>query len=572
MIILGITHPISINPGAALLVDGNLTGMAEEERFCRIKHAARRFPSSAIAYCLKEAEITLNDVDAVGIGFESPLKTMFENLFNHPLIYGIPLSACMAFDNIMNTRKIPSAIMEKKPIFLDHHICHANSAFYCSPFEEAAVMSMDGTGGGSSGLIGHACGPDLVVYHRINNMNSLGYLYTMVTKMLGLRPHSDESKVMGLASFGTPERNGLPFLRWEREHPSIDVPKYLIYLHRLYRRVTPNLPMDKISRDTAATLQKSLEDMVLHFLKYAIRRSGSKNLCMAGGVSLNCAMNGKLFQSGMVDNIFIQPASWDSGTALGAAIEVYKILTGQKPEVHFTHPYWGPEFSGDYIKKTLKAHGVSHYRRSTDVCAETARLLADNKVVGWFQGRLEIGPRALGNRSILGNPANPFMKNKINKQIKGREPWRPFAPSILEEHVHEYIDGNCRSPFMLMAFPLKPGKQKEIISASHVDNTVRVQTVSRKTNDKYWHLIREFQKLTGIPCLLNTSFNLADEPIVCTPEHALKTFYRCGMDCLVMEDYIIEKKDGDYKGPPILGNILIRSHLAFTEYLTLGGT
>jgi carbamoyltransferase len=263
-------------------------------------------------------------------------------------------------------------------------------------------------------------------------------------------------------------------------------------------------------------------------------------------------MNGKLLQSGLIDNIYVQPSSWDSETALGAAIQVYLDKKGKIPDVGFTHPYWGPEYSHEEIEAAIVKSKVNQYRYVENICAETAKILSQNKIIGWFQGRLEVGPRALGNRSILGNPQNPKMKDLINLKVKGREPWRPFAPSILEEYASTYLENYHDSPYMVLTFKVNPNKIHDIISATHVDGTARPQTVSKTVNPKFWQLIDEFRKLTGIPVLLNTSFNLSDEPIVCKPEEALRTFYRCGLDCLVMGNYIIEKTENDYKGSPIL--------------------
>lgn len=554
MIVLGITHPISWSTGACLLIDGKLVAMVEEERLNRIKFAPRIFPSLSIQWCLDYAGITLDQVDYVGVGFERPWDTIWPNIVaDQPFYYKVLAAGYMALHNTSNMFKIPAEIRRKNPIFVNHHVSHANSVFYCSQFDEANVISLDGTGGSNAGLIGHAHDTKLDIFRTVANSDSWGNMYAQITKLLGFKPHQDEYKVMGLASFGNPDPKLLPFINWDGEIPVIDRKRYRDYRAWMTQTVDTKEPMNQHSQDIAATCQATYEKVTERMLEFLIKKTGSRNLCMSGGSALNCTNNGKLIRSGLVDEIAVQPASWDAGTALGAAIQVHIDKTGKRPEVGFDHAYWGPEFGNDQIEKAIKEHGgVRNWRRSDDVCKETAKLLAENKVIGWYQGRQEVGPRALGNRSILGNPKNPEMKDLINMKVKGREPWRPFAPSILEEYAAEYMEGYSPSPYMLMTFMAKADKRDEIISATHVDGTCRPQAVSKRTNPRYWTLIDEFRQLTGVPVVLNTSFNLSDEPNVCTPQNALETFYRCGLDCLVMGDFIIEKTKDDYCGAPKL--------------------
>lgn len=552
MVILGITHPISQDNGACLLIDGKLVAMAEEERFIRIKFAPRTFSAQAVQFCLDYAGITLKDVDYVAVGFDRFLNNIIPNLTGQHVGYGFLTAGFFSIHMTRHMFKIPRTLYKKAPKFINHHISHVNSAFHCSNFDTANILSLDGSGGNNAGFIGYAEGTKLDIYREINNSDSLGHMFSRITQLLGFRPHADEYKVMGLASFGSPDPDGLPFIEWDKQLPYINRKKYRQYRKWIHNVVDPKEPMKKVSQDIAATAQASLEKVALRMLEWGVQKNKSRNLCVSGGIALNCAMNGKLLQSGLIDNIYIQPSSWDSGTALGAAIQVYIDKTGNIPDVGFTHPYWGPEYSNEEIESAIIKSKITKYRYVENICVETAKILSENKIIGWFQGRLEVGPRALGNRSILGNPQNPKMKDLINLKIKGREPWRPFAPSILEAYASEYLENYHYSPYMMLTFKINPKKINDIISATHVDGTARPQTVSKEVNPKFWELINEFKKLTGIPVLLNTSFNLSDEPIVCKPEEAINTFYRCGMDCLVMGNYIVEKTENDYKGSPIL--------------------
>ncbi|MEN8218641.1 MAG: carbamoyltransferase C-terminal domain-containing protein [Pseudomonadota bacterium] len=551
MVILGITHPISRDNGACLLIDGQLIAMAEEERFVRIKFAPRMFPEQAVKFCLEYAGVTLKDIDYVAVGFDRFLNNIIPNLTGQPFVYGFLTAGFFSLHMTAHMFKIPRYLYQKAPKFINHHISHVNSAFHCSNFENANILSLDGSGGKNAGFIGYAEGTKLESYHEISNSDSLGHMFSRITRLLGFKPHADEYKVMGLASFGTPDPKGLPFIEWNKQIPYINREKYRQYRKWVRSVVDPENPMAKTSQDIAATAQATLEKVVLRMLEWSVQKNKSRNLCVSGGIALNCAMNGKLLQSGLIDNIYVQPASWDAGTALGAAIQVYIDKKGKIPDVGFTHPYWGPEYSDEEIESAILKFQVNKYRYTENVCEETAKILSTNKIVGWFQGRLEVGPRALGNRSILGNPKNPEMKDLINLKVKGREPWRPFAPSILEEYAPVYLENHYNSPYMVLTFKVNSDKINEIISATHVDGTARPQTVSKVANPRFWKLIDEFRKLTGVPVLLNTSFNLSNEPIVCRPEEALRTFYRCGMDCLVMGNYLVEKTEKDYKGSPI---------------------
>jgi len=303
----------------------------------------------------------------------------------------------------------------------------------------------------------------------------------------------------------------------------------------------PADPLTDEHRTLAASLQATLERAVLLMNRHLERRTGLRNLCLAGGIAMNCSMNGVLYRGPYTDGIFIQPASSDSGTALGAAAWVHTRLTGRRPEGPFDHAYWGPSYSNETIGDALRRTRIKTFERVDDICAVAARLLAENHVVGWFQGRMELGARALGARSILANPADPAMRDRVNRDVKWREMWRPFAPSIQAEHLADYLEGAYRSPFMIHAFHARTDRLDEIQAAVHVDGTCRPHGVERHTNPRYWQLLEEFRRLTGVPALLNTSFNVKGQPIVNTPLDAIATFFSCGLDYLAIGDYLVWK-------------------------------
>jgi carbamoyltransferase len=367
-------------------------------------------------------------------------------------------------------------------------------------------------------------------------------MYEQITDKLGFRRHSGEGKVMGLAAYGTPDRNGLPFVNWDGDIPVIDGPQRKAFVKSLKPRKQED-PITSEHKNLAATLQYTLEQAVQRMTEWLYKQTGLRRLCLAGGTALNCSMNGKLALLPWVDEIFIQPAAYDAGTALGATLSVYVEKTGQRPDWRMEHAYWGPEFSNEQIEETLQAFQDLHYYRSNDIFSETARLLAEGKIIGWFQGRSEVGPRALGNRSIIADPSRPEMKDRVNNQVKHREPWRPFAPSVLEEAVGRYVTKPIASPYMILAFDTKTESREEIVSASHVDGTIRPQTVSRATNPRYWQLIKRFEELTGIPVVLNTSFNVDSQPIVNAPQEAVDTFLNCGIDVLAIGDFLVWKQE-----------------------------
>ena len=344
---------------------------------------------------------------------------------------------------------------------------------------------------------------------------------------------------MGLAAYG--EGDVLPFIDWSEPFPKIRLRAFREFIAALPQRAASD-PLTDVHRNLAASLQLTLERAVLLMNRYLERRTGLRNLCLAGGIAMNCSMNGVLYRGPYTDRIFVQPASSDSGTALGAAAWVHTRLTGRRPEGPFDHAYWGPSYSGEEIETALQKAHVKNYERSDDICAVTARLLAENHVVGWFQGSMELGARALGARSILANPADPGMQDRVNREVKWREPWRPFAPSIQAEKAAEFVHEPIDSPFMIVAFHANQRGLEAIPAAVHMDGTCRVQSVSRKLAPLYWRLLEEMERRTGAAAVVNTSFNVKGQPMVLTPLEAISTFFSCGLDHLAMGSYLLSKK------------------------------
>ncbi|HKZ87476.1 MAG TPA: carbamoyltransferase C-terminal domain-containing protein [Anaerolineae bacterium] len=544
MIVLGLTHPISWNNAACILVDGRLVAMVEEERLNRIKHAPRMAPALAMAYCLQTAGVTLQQVDYVAIGFDSAARAALGNLRSEgDFLSGLNQAANWMREGAIYERKLHlDGYDRSRVVFVNHHRAHAASTFFASGFPEANILSLDGSGGGESGILAVGRGAEIKALKTVSNRGSWGLMYEAITEKLGFRRHSGEGKVMGLAAYGTPDPKGLPFANWDGDVPIIDPVKRKEFVESLKARKKED-PITDEHKNLAATLQDTLERAGRRMTEWLYEQTGIRRLCLAGGTALNCSMDGKLALLPWIDDIFIQPAAHDAGTALGAALQVYVDKAGRRPEWRMEHAYWGPEFTNEQIEDTLRAFQDLHYYRSDDIFAETANLLAEGKIVGWFQGRSEVGPRALGNRSILADPSRPEMKDRVNNQVKHREPWRPFAPSVLEEAMGRYIDKPVPSPFMILAFDTRPEHQAEIVSAIHVDGTCRPQTVSRDTNPRYWQLIKRFEEKTGIPVVLNTSFNVDSQPIVNTPLEAVDTFLNCGIDVLAIGNFLVWKTE-----------------------------
>jgi carbamoyltransferase len=560
---------------AALVVDGTLMTAVEEERFTRVKHDTS-FPHKAIRYCLEEAGVSPGDLDHIALS-RSPLANLGKRV---SFALGSRAGRRMAPSRTASLRRIlrAKATLAEGPgisagqiraraHFVEHHLSHIASSFYVSPFERAAVLSLDGFGDMVSAMWGVGEGARLRILGEVTFPHSLGVYYTALTQYLGFPNYGDEYKVMGLSSYGEPayldemrrmvRSDGLEYslhldyFRHHRDGASMTWgggPPELgpLWGRGMVDRLGPprnhrNEPLEDRHRDIACSMQRRLEEIVLEMLRKLHARTGADALCLAGGVALNCVVNGMIFEQTPFTDLFIQPAAHDAGTSLGAAFYVYHHKLGNPRSFVMEHAYLGPEFSTDRCRRALEGAGVTYRALPREqVIVTTADALAAGGIVGWFQGRMEFGPRALGNRSILTDPRRPEMKDVLNARIKHREPFRPFAPSILEETTGEYFEQDYPSPYMLLTYRVRAEKREVIPAPTHVDGTGRLQTVRRDQNPIYYDLIKAFEARTGVPVLLNTSFN-ENEPICCTPEEAVDTFVRTRMDVLVLGDLYAEK-------------------------------
>jgi carbamoyltransferase len=562
---------------ACLLVNGEVIAAVEEERLRRIKHWAG-FPSEAIKYCLDEANIKPSEIDHIAVSRDPmarlPQKVWF-TLRRRPSI-GLLRSRLSA---LRRSRSIKGQLADSLGIdeaniganvhMVGHHHSHSASAFLVSPYDEAAVVSIDAFGDFQSTLISHGEGHRMRPLRAVGFPHSLGILYTAVTQYLGFPRYGDEYKVMGLAAYGQPtyleefrrmvrptDAGGFALdvdyflhstkgvnMTWDNCEPEIDRAYSDYMAERLGPARSSSDELTQRHNDLAASLQAVLEEIYFHVLNYAHEATGQKTLTLAGGVAFNSVANGKIFDKTPFEEAYIQAAAGDAGTALGSASYVYHQTLDHPRSFVMRTPYWGPSYDGPEIQRSLEAHGLkSTSLPEDDLLSRTAGAIADGKIVGWFQGRVEWGPRALGNRSILVDPRRAEMKEVLNQRIKRREHFRPFAPSILEESVGDYFERSYPDPFMIKVYTIKPEKRDEIPAVTHVDGTGRLQTVSTVENPRYWRLIKEFGRQTGVPVLLNTSFN-ENEPVVCSPEEAIDCFLRTKMDVLVLGDYYVEKSE-----------------------------
>ncbi|HLL73737.1 MAG TPA: carbamoyltransferase [Pyrinomonadaceae bacterium] len=576
---------------ACLVRDGRVVAAAQEERFTRKKHD-HRFPAAAVEYCLREGGVTGAQLDHVAF-YDKPLLK-FERLLETYIDYaprGIR-SFLMAMplwlrEKLWIREQIGKEMgFEGKVLFTEHHESHAASAFFPSPFESAAVLTMDGVGEWATSSYGYGRGNELHLLKELHFPHSLGLLYSAFTYYTGFRVNSGEYKVMGLAPYGEPRyvRQILDELIDLREDGSLRLNmKYFNFAAGLtmtngeFDRLfggPPRKPESELTQremDLARSVQDVTEEAMLRMARHVHRETGEKNLCLAGGVALNCVGNGRILREGPFENVWIQPAAGDAGGSLGAALSVWHQYLGNPRDVAVVcgghsdgmrGAYLGPEFSADEIEEFLITSGANYRRVGRGELAETvARLLADEKVVGWFQGRMEFGPRALGGRSILGDPRSPRMQSQMNLKIKYRESFRPFAPSVLRDRVADYFEMDCDSPYMLLVAPVREHLRREmtgdeeklfgidklnvprsaIPAVTHVDYSARVQTVRMEDSPAYYDLLSAFERLTGCAVLVNTSFNVRGEPIVCTPADAYACFMRTEMDCLVVGDYLLLK-------------------------------
>lgn len=579
--------------GAALIEDGNIIAAAQEERFTRVKHDAG-FPVKSIEYCLKQAGLKPSDID--GIAFYEKPFLKFERLLETYLAFAPKgfLSFTKAIPLWLNEKLFQKKLLKEEfvklgfsekqsneVLFSTHHLSHAASAFFASPFEESLVLTMDGVGEWDTTTVYLGKGHQLKKVYELHFPHSLGLLYSAFTYYCGFKVNSGEYKLMGLAPYGKPK-----FADKIKKH-IIDIKEdgsfrldlsYFDYCTGLtmtnqkfnalfennYR--APESKLEQIHMDLAASIQVVLEEIVVKICCHLKTKYSQTNLCLAGGVALNCVANGKIHKLDIFKNIWVQPAAGDAGGSLGAALAAYH-MHHEKPRVvnsddSMQGSYLGPQFNDSEIEDFLKSKNASYFRLADDSLLEyTVLKLADEKVIGWFQGRMEFGPRALGARSIIADSRSEKMQKVLNLKIKFRESFRPFAPAVLEEDVAEWFDYNQKSPYMLMVANVHSDKltanystnrtgiellneiRSVIPAVTHIDKSARIQTVSKKTNSRFHALISKFKEKTGVPVLINTSFNIRGEPIVCSPSDAYKCFMGTHMDLLILENFVLVKED-----------------------------
>lgn len=572
MYTLGI-NAVFHDSSACLIKDGQLIAAAEEERFTGIKHGKRPVPFStyelpfhAVDYCLKKAGIHLRDVDHVAYSFDPYLLLGNEAgkaFIEIPLELGMkaePSKWTSPWDPLFLSSIVnaPGQLVDGYPHhlqgrfkgastkdfqwhFVEHHVAHAASAYYPSPFTDAAVLTLDGRGELATTTYNIGKGDSLIRIGQVNMPHSLGLLYERVTSYLGFLHSSDEYKVMALASYGKPvfAKDFREMIQWQGDG------QYTITDERLEERFGPtrlkNDPFTEHHFNIAHSLQQVLEETTLELVHWLHDETGEENLCMAGGVALNCVLNARIRDKGPFKNLWVQPAAGDAGTALGAAAWIdIQEGKGQSKKDTMHHAYYGPDYSDAEIEKFLQWAKVP-YRKLKNIAEETADILLQDKIIGWFQGRMEFGPRALGSRSILASPINASMQARLN-EVKDREDFRPVAPVVLEERAAEWFEDAEQSPFMLFVYNVKEDKADKIPAVRHVDGTARIQTVNKQQHDKYYDLLKAFEQKSGVPVLVNTSFNTLGKPIVCTPRDAVECFWSSPFDALVIGSYVVEKK------------------------------
>ena len=538
MLILGITHPISSTNAAVLIRDGKIISAVEEERFVRIKQAPRMFPFNAIEWCINNAKINHNDVDVITIGWdglhnkEEIFNQFNENQGDERNLFLECISIEKDFLKYLKKRFVHSKIR-----FVRHHIAHAASTCYLSGFDKSLFLTLDARGEYESGILGIYDHGNFEILRRLSRYESIGNLYSQFTSAIGFRGHFDEGKTMGLAPYGKPIESMKELVHFSKNGKIVIDHQMISNLENKYS-FSQSDPTKDERKNLAATVQYLLEKTAVKLVEQLTKISHISKICLAGGTALNIDMNSKILAVDGINEIFIQPASSDAGTALGAALFINHQFSSEKINP-MRHAYFGPKIHGDTLKKYLD-HACISYNELSHVPSEIAKLLADNKIIAWVQGRAEFGPRALGARSLLANPTNSSMWLKVN-QVKGREYWRPLAPSVIEEDSSKYFEGVNDSPFMLLSSKIKEDKKRLIPAVSHVDQTARPQTVSKNTNLVYWELLQEFKKLQGVPVLINTSLNLRGDPIVNTIQDCLKTFYSSNIDYLCIDNYLISK-------------------------------
>ena len=584
MLILGL-NTYHGDSSACILENGELVTAVEEERFRRIKHWAG-FPSEAIRYCLKEANIDVKDLDLIAVNRRPTSNILKKAIFS----FCRRPSLNLIKDRLKNARKVKgiksklaeqfqmdTSKLKAKLYHIEHHVAHLSSTFFVSPFDKAAVVSVDGFGDFVGAMWGVGQGENIEFRERIFFPHSLGLFYQSITQYLGFNKYGDEYKVMGLAPYGEPvylekmrniihlDRNGMFKLNleyfihhtenvpmaWEGGEPQIQP----VFSQKLVELLGPARKSDEDinerHKNIASSLQAMYEEAFFHLLHSIYEKTKVRTLCLAGGCAMNSVANGKIIDKTQFEEVYIPPAAGDAGGCIGAAFYVWHTVLKQPRSFVQETPFLGPVFSDCEIKTVLENHeslskkkeySIEKFEDSNRLCQMAARLISDGKVIGWFQGKMEWGSRALGNRSILADPRYAKMKDVLNARIKFREPFRPFAPSILLEKTGDYFETDYPDPFMMKVYPVRSHMRTVIPAVTHVDGTGRLQTVRREDNQLYWQLIKEFEKLTGVPIVLNTSFN-ENEPIVCTPGEALDCFLRTKMDVLVMGKYVIQRSN-----------------------------
>jgi len=584
MVILGISCYYH-DAAAAILKDGNIIAAAQEERFTRVKHDAR-FPGSAVAFCLKEAQITSEELDVV-VFYDKPFLK-FERILETALMEA-PFGLTAALKSIPIWIKQKLWISDQirtelnfkgKLLFPEHHQSHAASAFYPSPFDEAAILTMDGVGEWATASIAHGKGNEIKVLKELKFPHSLGLLYSAFTYHAGFKVNSGEYKLMGLAPYGKPVYVDLIYkhLIDLKEDGSFRMNmRYFDYqagLKMTSRHFDalfdgparkPEEPLTQREMDLAASIQHVTEDIMLKMASEAVRLTGSRNLCLAGGVALNCVGNGRILKEKIVDKLWVQPASGDAGAALGAALLAWYSYQGNNrfpnPNDDMQGAFLGSSYSNNQIQEWLDEHNIIYHKMDDpELYSYMATLLDQGNILGWLHGRMEFGPRALGHRSILADARNPEMQKKLNLSIKYRESFRPFAPVVLREKASEYFELDAESPYMLITAPVKESRRRpneqslngidllyalrsEIPAVTHVDYSARVQTVDENRNPQLWLLLKTFENLTGTPLLVNTSFNVRGEPPVESPADAYHCFMSTEMDALVLENFVMLKSE-----------------------------
>ena len=577
---------------AALIVDGEIVAAAQEERFTRKKHDAS-FPNHAIEYCLKESNLIPEELDYVGFYDKPFLK--FDRLLETYLSYAprgfssfVKAMPVWLREKLHLPREIKRGLkgaFNRRIVFIEHHQSHAASAFFPSPFQEAAILTVDGVGEWATATYGSGQDHQIQLTHELNFPHSPGLLYSAFTYFCGFKVNSGEYKLMGLAPYGEPKYVDLILenLIDLKEDGSFRMDmSYFNYCHGLtmtsskFNRLfgslprQPESPLTQHEMDLAASIQKIMEEILLRMARSVHTQTGFSNLCLAGGVALNCVANGRILRESPFKDVWIQPAAGDAGGALGVALFIWHQLLSKerkaKEQDHQAGSLLGPSYSQKQIRVFLDSIGSSydHIGKSEELLDRVSQLLAEEKVIGWMQGRMEFGPRALGSRSILGDARSSRMQSLINLKIKFRESFRPFAPSVMREHVNEYFEmrPDEDSPYMLIVAPVKASKRTEpdpdvvltgldklntrrsvVPAITHVDYSARVQTVDQNRHGIYYRLLKKFAQRTGCPIIINTSFNVRGEPLVCSPEHAYRCFMSTNMDVLVMENFILLKEN-----------------------------